>query len=122
MYDKTIANDFRIYPITIITTPTLVYDLLAGSSKTNYDEIVNDGLASKPAMVAKAKKNYKRDPIDGYIISENGSFNVLADGNHASETVAQDVQYTIPVYHWPKKTWVSVDAGTLSAVIRVFFN
>jgi hypothetical protein len=123
MYNSSIAVDFRIYSIIIPSTPTLVYNLLTGAQKEDYDKIMcEDGLRTNKQVAGHPRDTYLRNPVDGYIISYANGFEVSSDGQFAWETAFQNVEYTVPVWHWPKKTYVKSTVGSVSAIIRIFLS
>lgn len=124
MYEKTIAGEHRIYPITITGTPTTVYDLLAQQYKDEYNAILTNGVPVQPLPYASFNNNrtVARTPVDGYIVSPNGEILVRTSLDGAPEICLTNERYTFPVYFWMHKTWVSSDSGSIDGIIRIFFS
>lgn len=125
MYEKTIAVDFRIYEINLEATFKTVYDLLDENSKINYNRIVyQNGLATNQEIAGRPHSKYRRNPIDGYIVSSQYELEVTCDANLAVETYDAGVEYTVPVWHWPIKTYVRTAnvQGADTAIVRIFFS
>lgn len=122
MYEKTIAGEHRTYAITIPESPTDIYDLLQPADQADYDSLLSAGVPVEPIKYPSFNgDNRYRVPIDGYIVSTAGNFNVRTAVGGVDEVVNMGFQYVVPVYFWPHKTWVSASAPT-SAIIRIFFS
>ena len=124
MYDRTIAGEHRIYEIEITTTPTLVYDLLQSSDKSNYDALLTIGTVIQPLSYASTNdsKVVARTPIDGYVVCSTSEIKVTSTDGSGDEVVPANERYTSPIYFWPHKTYISSDAGPVSAIVRIFFS
>lgn len=121
MYEKTIANDFRIYSIIATNTPTLIVNLLSPAARADYESIVGGaGLASNRPIEGRPNNAYRRTPLDGYILSYTDTFQVGSSATGEYETVQPGVQYTNPVYFWPDKTWII--GNDIVAFVRIFFS
>lgn len=122
MYEKTISVDFRIYQVTLTANFTLLYNLFDAATKADYNSIINTGLESFPAITGRPHNTYKRNPIDGYIVSQTNNLIVTDVNGYAEETYLNGVQYTMPVWHWPKKLYVKSAAASDTAIVRIFFS
>jgi hypothetical protein len=121
MYERTIAGEFRIYTVTTTVTPTPLYDLLSVGDKLDFDNLLNTGETIQPFNYASTNTKVQvRVPVDGYMVSES-DFKVRSHVTGIDETAKANVQYTVPVYFWPKKTWVSSDSGA-TLTVRIFFS
>lgn len=127
MYEKSIGADFRIYSLTLTGTPTLVYNLFDATTKADYNEIVGLktealGLIANRTITGTPQDRYIRHVVDGYVESYTNPFNVYSDAYptiSAYEIVPKNLQYTLPVYDWPHKTYLS---GSGEVLIRLFFS
>lgn len=122
MYEKSIANEQRIFAITIPDTPTLVIDLLSPADRTIYDELVlGEGANFNPYDTNPLNKNYKRIPVDGYVLSNVNAWYASTSIGGAVEVVPVDERYTFPVSFWPEKSYVSAPAP-IAGIVRIFFS
>lgn len=121
MYERTIAGEYKIYTVTTTVTPTTVYDLLSVGDKADFDNLLNVGETIQPFPYASNNTKVQvRFPVDGYMVSTS-AFKVRSHVSGVDENVLANIQYTIPVYFWPKKTWVSSSTGAILTV-RIFFS
>jgi hypothetical protein len=122
MYDKTIANDFRIYEITIPDSPSLLINLLSASDRNDYESIVSgSGLVTTRPLEGRPRQQYVRTVVDGYVVSTISGFYIAHKVDGAYEFNDKNLQYTNPVYFWPEKTWIKTDSP-IPGIIRIFFS
>jgi hypothetical protein len=122
MYEKTVAQDHRIYQITIPTSPALVLDLLSVADREDYDAFIGSENATYDKPYAGPKKaKHKKIPLDGYLVSNNNTFFVHSSETGVGDLVSLQERYTIPVVYWLNKTWVSAGSNTV-ALVRILFS
>jgi hypothetical protein len=93
-YDKTIGGDDFTFSGTLSGTPQTAFDLLSPADQEELLEaLFKDGDSTKPKI---------RVAVDGWIYSSSDFFTChKADG--ATETIAANVHYPMPVYQWYRK-------------------
>lgn len=122
MYEKTIANEQRIFDIIIPVNPTVVLDLLSAEDRAIYDSLlVGAGAQYNPAEIATGGKNFKRIPVDGYILSNTSAWYASSSLTGAVEIVPMDERYTFPISFWLQKAFIYAPSP-IAATIRIFFS
>jgi len=117
MYEKTIANEHRIYGVVIPATPTLIIDLLSDEDLADYNNLINNGVVLNPTD----SSTRLRLPIDGYLKSDVDQWFVASSLAGETELVPQFERFTFPVSYWPTKAYVYANAP-IAGVLRIFFS
>jgi hypothetical protein len=122
MYEKSIANEHRVFAITIPDTPALVIDLLSPADKAIYNSLLfGDGENFNPYDTVPLNKEYRRIPVDGYVLSNVNAWYMGTKLGGAFETIPQDERCTFPVSFWLEKSYIYAPAP-IAGLVRIFFS
>lgn len=117
MYEKTIANEHRLYGVVIPTAPTLIIDLLSEEDLADYNNLLNNGVVLNPNDISARL----RLPIDGYLKSDIDQWFISSSEDGAIETVPQYERFTFPISYWPTKSYVHANSP-IAGILRIFFS
>lgn len=125
MYDKSIAETFRIYRLTIAanTGPVSFLSLLDATQREDYDLITNEKIPAIRSIEGRPHQSYKRVVVDGYILSPDDLRIYHNAATSDYEDTVPGVHYTFPVYFWTEQVFIENTNGLdVDFVTRIFFS
>ena len=107
MYEKTIAQDFKVYQVTATATPTKVYDLLSAHDQAD----LNAMLSSET----------RRSAIVDGTLGGDADLEMSHSVTAATVIIAADESISLPIYDWVNKVYIQT-ASTATVSVLVYIS